>query len=83
MCITKQHTVQLVDFGLARRTPHSTLMGTRCGTDPYWAPEQQKGDNYGRKIDLWTLGIIMYQRWEEVKSCCDWRVLTYYFFVHI
>lgn len=31
------------------------------GTILYMAPEQATGQRYGKRIDLWAIGIMMYQ----------------------
>lgn len=32
-----------------------------CGTKEYMSPELFKGDSYDEKIDIWSLGIVMYE----------------------
>merc|ERR1712232_1277106 len=56
---------KLVDFGLARRHAHDCR--TFCGTPQYFAPEvittfsdQNLDGGYGREVDLWSLGVILY-----------------------
>lgn len=34
---------------------------TFCGTDLYMAPEMLKGKIHTSKIDVWALGIIIYE----------------------
>lgn len=36
-------------------------MDEKMGTILYMAPEQALGQNYGKRIDLWACGIIMYK----------------------
>lgn len=36
------------------------MMNTMCGTLSYTAPEILKGKPYDYRIDLWSLGVIMY-----------------------
>ena len=59
------HTTQLIDFGLARHTPQSSVMHTRCGTKPYAAPEVLKTGSYSRNADLWSFGVMVYEWWVE------------------
>jgi len=54
--------IKLADFGLARNYQNAEdLFETACGTPIYMAPEIQKGDPYGDKADLWSVGIIMFE----------------------
>jgi len=33
---------------------------SRCGSDQYTAPEVHHGDGYDEKVDVWSLGVVMY-----------------------
>jgi len=57
--------VKLSDFGLSRATKtDQTLMQTMAGTLDYCAPEiiqhYHTGMGYGREVDMWSLGVILY-----------------------
>jgi tetratricopeptide (TPR) repeat protein len=54
--------VKLVDFGLAR-TPASRLTaeGTIVGTVFYLAPEQVLGEAIDHRVDLYALGVMLYE----------------------
>ncbi|MCB0602979.1 MAG: serine/threonine protein kinase [Saprospiraceae bacterium] len=60
--ITKSGQVKLLDFGIAKAqfSEKLTAEGFVIGSTPYLAPEQFKQD-YSHKIDLWALGILLYQ----------------------
>ena len=62
----KQQTyrVRILDFGLARLSgdsEHLTQSGTILGTPSYMAPEQARGREVDFRVDLWSLGCILYE----------------------
>lgn len=54
--------IKLTDFGLAKEDI-SDEVGTQtfCGTPEYLAPEIIRGDKYGKSVDIWCLGILLYE----------------------
>ena len=58
--LIKDKTLKICDFGLSKKTKIFTNNGM-VGTNGYIAPEIQKGFNYTNKVDLWALGIIVFQ----------------------
>lgn len=60
--LDKNGNVKLVDFGFTREYEGKmSYLQTFCGTVCYSAPEMIKGDRYaGEKVDVWSLGIILY-----------------------
>lgn len=65
--LTADGTAKISDFGLARHA-NSQLENnfrTYCGTPHYFAPEmfklqKQQVDGYGKAVDVWSLGVILY-----------------------
>ena len=54
----------LCDFGLAKKlSPENDVTHTFCGTVSYLSPEAitHHGKGYTKKIDLWSLGICIYE----------------------
>lgn len=52
---------KLGDFGIARSLEHITVGLSRKGTYSYMAPEVVKGRVYDSAVDLYSLGLVMYQ----------------------
>jgi len=54
--------IKITDFGLAKFRSGSKLeaMTTACGTPGYVAPEVLKNEPYGKAVDMWSLGVILY-----------------------
>lgn len=56
--------IKITDFGLAKfrsdAKPGDETMSTACGTPGYVAPEVLKNEPYGKEVDMWSLGVILY-----------------------
>jgi serine/threonine protein kinase len=66
LVITADGSVQLkvLDFGVAHTYEDAaelTATGVLCGTPAYMAPEQARGKNVSPSVDLYALGVNMYQ----------------------
>lgn len=58
--VTKNNELKLIDFGLSKRSNSGKKLKTIAGTPYYMAPEIMNGDNYNSKVDIWSLGVILY-----------------------
>jgi serine/threonine protein kinase/tetratricopeptide (TPR) repeat protein len=62
--ITRQGTVKLLDFGLARLTSSTgspvPYLPT-AGTPPYMSPEQWRGGAQDERTDVWSAGVMLYE----------------------
>ena len=57
--LTKEGSVKICDFGWC--TKGSVSKSTFCGTLDYMAPEIISGQSYNNKIDIWALGVLLYE----------------------
>ncbi|KAJ8599703.1 hypothetical protein CTAYLR_004724 [Chrysophaeum taylorii] len=55
--------VVVTDFGLAKMFESSDdeVHRTLCGTDVYMAPEMVARRAYGKAVDFWSLGVLIYE----------------------
>lgn len=55
--------IKICDFGLSKQniTSMSSGASTRCGTTELMAPEIYGTNGYGKAVDWWSLGILIYQ----------------------
>ncbi len=59
----------LLDFGIAKMAegPDVTRVGVIIGSVPYMAPEQARGEVVDGRVDLFSLGALMYQAYSSRK----------------
>lgn len=55
------YILKIADFGFARFLRPSDLAETICGSPVYMAPEIQFGTHYTSSVDMWSLGVIIYE----------------------
>eukprot|EP00913_Durusdinium_trenchii_P031079 g29103.t1 len=55
----KNCKIVLTDFGTACNASPSDRMSSGVGTKIFWSPEFFDR-NYGQKVDVWAMGVIMY-----------------------
>ena len=61
MLFSKDGYLLLADFGLATKVKKDKLARSFCGTAEYLAPEMLKGLGHDHTVDIWTLGILLYE----------------------
>ena len=57
--ITHEGNIKIVDFGFAKEVVDQTW--TLCGTPDYLAPEIILSKGYGRAVDYYALGVLIYE----------------------
>ncbi|WOL17716.1 serine/threonine-protein kinase ATG1t [Canna indica] len=53
--------LKIADFGLARVVHPGKYTDTVCGTPLYMAPEVMEFQKYDDKVDMWSLGAILFE----------------------
>lgn len=53
--------LKVADFGFARSLPNAMMAETLCGSPLYMAPEILRYEKYDAKVDLWSVGAVLYE----------------------
>ncbi|XP_064489532.1 RAC serine/threonine-protein kinase-like [Ornithodoros turicata] len=62
LLLDKDGHVKIADFGLCKEDiSFGATTKTFCGTPEYLAPEVLEDTDYGRAVDWWGLGVVMYE----------------------
>jgi hypothetical protein len=59
--LTRARVVKVMDFGLAKMAEELRRSGTVLGTPQYMAPEQAMGRGADHRVDLYALGVTLFQ----------------------
>ena len=60
LLIGENNTIKLCDFGWAKQLTLKNR-SSYCGTVEYMAPEIIQSENYDYSVDIWSLGILLYE----------------------
>lgn len=54
--------IKIADYGLCKENMwYGSTTGTFCGTPEFMAPEILLEQKYGRAVDWWALGVLIYE----------------------
>lgn len=62
--VSDRGSYKLGDFGIAK-VSEKTESGTLAGTNGYMAPEVANRQRYGREVDIYSLGLVLYWMMNE------------------
>lgn len=52
---------KICDFGWSTEIGKTEERGTFCGTYEYMAPEIYENEKYNGSVDVWSLGVLLYE----------------------
>ncbi|KAH8399369.1 hypothetical protein KR215_008937 [Drosophila sulfurigaster] len=62
LLLDKDGHIKVADFGLCKEDiTYGSTTKTFCGTPEYLAPEVLEDSDYGRAVDWWGTGVVMYE----------------------
>ncbi len=61
--VTKDHTIKVADFGIARAVSNDTMVTGKetMGSVRYISPEQARGGYVDCRSDIYSLGVVLYE----------------------
>jgi len=59
--VTKDGTIKVTDFGIARVSTSTTVTTDSVGSVHYFSPEQARGGFVDNKSDIYSLGIVLFE----------------------
>ncbi|KAI0496965.1 hypothetical protein KFK09_023291 [Dendrobium nobile] len=65
--------VKIADFGVACEEAYCDVLGDEAGTYRWMAPEMIKHKPYGRKVDVYSFGLLL---WEMITGAIPYEEMT-------
>ncbi|RKP06664.1 kinase-like domain-containing protein [Thamnocephalis sphaerospora] len=80
--LNRQGQIKIADFARSAQIDGATPARRSVVGTPYWmAPEVAKGDFYDAKIDIWSLGIVVFEMVEGQPPYMDYQELRALFMI--
>ena len=61
LLLDSQGHIRITDFGLSKEQVEEDTVQSLCGTPEYIAPEILRKQPYGKVVDWWSLGTLIYE----------------------
>lgn len=61
LLLDREGHIKLCDFGLCKEDVTGDTVVTICGTPEYLAPEVLQHKTYGKSVDWWSLGNVIFE----------------------
>ncbi len=61
LLLDKEGNIKICDFGWSAEANILEKRNTYCGTTDYMAPEMIKNESHEFSLDIWCLGILLYE----------------------
>jgi len=61
LLLDRDGNIRICDFGLSKQDVEGDTVQSICGTPEYLAPEVIKRKPYGKAVDWWSLGTLIYE----------------------
>ena len=72
--IDENNSIKIGDFGISKIIATNKYTQSRIGKYQYFAPEIEMGEKYNNKIDIYSLGYIMYELFTQNEYYIDKRI---------
>lgn len=60
LCVDNNNNIKIIDFGISEIIYNKEKLNKPYGTLYYASPEIFLGEEYGKEVDIWSLGVIIY-----------------------
>ena len=70
----KRVRIKLIDFGFATYCKDDETMNEQLGTPQYAAPEIFELKPYNNKVDMWSVGVVLYNMVKGTQPFCNGEI---------